>query len=157
MGMSIAYSIGELASAADVPISTLRHYERQGLLPPDGRTESNYRVYGTRSLERLTFIRAAQASGLILADVKRLLALRDGSTEPCAEVRQLLERRLADTERRLADLRRVRAALQSSVAACVESARTGRCRVIDELGRGSPVRARKARSSREKMSKKRQP
>jgi MerR family mercuric resistance operon transcriptional regulator len=148
--MSATYSISELASAAHVAVSTVRYYEREGLLLPDGRTESRYRVYGQRSLVRLRFIRSAQTSGLALSDVKALLSLRDNDTVPCGDVRLLLGRRLEETEQRLADLRHVRALLRSSLEACREQPESGPCRVIrrlDEKAAGeAPDRPRHVRS-----------
>jgi DNA-binding transcriptional MerR regulator len=134
--MLLSYSIGELAAAAGVAASTLRYYERAGLLPADGRSESNYRIYGQRSLERLRFIRAAQGAGLALEDVKHLLALRAGGMGPCREVRDLLQRRLAEAEQRLLDLRRVRSALRASLATCEQAEPAGRCQVFADLERG---------------------
>lgn len=75
-------SIGELARRAGVPASTVRHYERRGLLQPGGRTGGNYRLYGPAELARLRFIRAARASGFRLADVGELLALRARGIAP---------------------------------------------------------------------------
>jgi MerR family mercuric resistance operon transcriptional regulator len=146
------YSISQLAASADVPVSTIRFYERSGLLAPDGRTESNYRVYGQRSLDRLRFIRAAQASGLALEDIATLLRLRDGNVAPRLEVQPLLERRLAETERRLADLRRVRSMLRSSVAECEQAASSGRCRVIERLDRAADGDSPSPRSRRRKKT-----
>ena len=54
-------TIGQLAHATGVPTSTVRYYERVGLFKPDARTRSNYRSYSARAVERLRFIRAAQA------------------------------------------------------------------------------------------------
>lgn len=48
--------IGELARRSDVPVETIRYYEREKLLPLPGRTESNYRVYGPAHADRLRFI-----------------------------------------------------------------------------------------------------
>lgn len=155
--MSTTYSIGELASAVDLPASTIRYYEREGLLEPAGRSESNYRLYGEQSLDRLTFIRAAQASGLALDDIKRVMALRAGRAEACPDVQQLLERRLADTEARLAQLRRVRAVLRSSLSACKESAPTGRCQTIDGLDRRARLIRGAAKPAAQKKSRKRKP
>ncbi|MGQ0553002.1 MAG: heavy metal-responsive transcriptional regulator [Planctomycetota bacterium] len=136
--MSTSYSIGELAAAANLPASTIRHYEREGLLLPAGRSESNYRLYGQNSLERLRFIRAAQASGLVLDDVKVLLSIRDGGAAPCRDVQAVLSRRLEEIEQRLQDLRRVRGALRSAVAACRGAGEeAGKCEVIARLDRES--------------------
>ena len=54
-------TIGEFADAAGVPTSTIRYYERARLLKPSSRSASNYRLYSADDLERLRFIRAAQA------------------------------------------------------------------------------------------------
>ncbi len=65
-------TIGQLAAQADVPTSTVRYYERRGLLRCEGRTRANYRQYGEATLERLRFIRAAQAAGFTLVDIRSL-------------------------------------------------------------------------------------
>src|SRR5713226_5360024 len=42
------YNIGQLARAAGVPLSTLRYYERAGLLYPTGRARNNYQRAGKK-------------------------------------------------------------------------------------------------------------
>ena len=126
-------TIGSLAKAAGVKVSTIRYYERRGLLPPDARTEGNYRTYGSDSVERLTFIRAAQRAGFTLSDIARLIELRSGSTDPCCDVRQVIERRLSAVTDQLRELREIQRILGAAVAWCEESAGTGRCQALDEL------------------------
>jgi len=80
-------TISQLAKATGFPVSTIRFYERRGLLRPAGRSSGNYRLYGRGAGERLTFIRAAQAAGFELPEIKALLAnaqasaARTGSSE----------------------------------------------------------------------------
>ena len=62
--MDSHYTIGQLAGAVSVPTSTVRYYERCGLVEAERRTESNYRVYGEPALERMRFILAAKAHRL---------------------------------------------------------------------------------------------
>lgn len=131
--MSTWYTIGQLAKEAGVPTSTVRYYERVGLLQPDGRSGGNYRLYSLAALERLRFIRAAQVTGFTLDDVTILFGLRDGATEPCKEVQALIEERLADTEQRLKDLHHVQKVLKSSLKMCRQAERTAYCHVIDDL------------------------
>ena len=71
-----ALTIGKLAREANVPISTIRYYEREGLFAADERSDGNYRLYGTAALERLRFMRAAQGAGLTLGDIRSLLECR---------------------------------------------------------------------------------
>ena len=64
-------TIGVLATAAGVPTSTVHYYQREGLLRPSARSISNSRLYSAEDLQRLRFIRAAQAAGFTLHDVTR--------------------------------------------------------------------------------------
>ena len=111
-------TIGQLASAAGVPTSTVRYYERAGLVKPDFRTGGNYRGYGAATLERLKFIRSAQAIGLSLGDVRRMLELANDSREPCREVVQLAEKRLAEVRQQLKHLKTVEKMLAKAVKHC---------------------------------------
>jgi DNA-binding transcriptional MerR regulator len=112
------YTIGQLAHAAGVPISTIRFYEREELLKPDARTQSNYRAYSARTVERLKFIRAAQATGFNLKDIKEMLTLTYADDPPCAEVALLIDHRLQDVKQRLRELKRVARALTVARESC---------------------------------------
>src|SRR5687768_8442924 len=128
------YSIGQLARAAGVPTSTVRFYEREGLLKPEARSGSNYRVYSHRSLERLQFIRSAQAVGLSLHDVAEMLDLvvSGASSAPCRDVMSLAERRLADVRERLKQLKSLERTLARAVQDCCDDA-SGLCNKVTHL------------------------
>jgi len=143
------FTIGQLARASGVPTSTVRYYERSRLLQPQDRTLANYRVYGTPALERLRFIRAAQANGFTLEDIRALLDFRDGKTAPCREVQELIEQRLTDLERRIGQLQQVQSVLRSSLQVCRRAERSGRCQVIYNLSvTSSATSSRAARRRR---------
>ncbi len=126
--MATKLTIGELAKAADVPTSTVRYYERAGILRPSGRSAGNYRVYSGSELERLRFIRAAQATGFTLDDIKALLR-----PAACGKVQGLIEERLSEVGERMKELRHVQKVLRASLTECREHEETGRCKVVDEL------------------------
>ena len=48
-----SYRISDAALRTGLPTSTLRYYERIGILPEPGRTDSGYRAYEERALERM--------------------------------------------------------------------------------------------------------
>jgi DNA-binding transcriptional MerR regulator len=100
--------IGEIAAQAGMSAKTIRFWEDQRLLPPPGRTAADYRDYDPAVLDRLAFIRHAQAAGLTLAAIRQVLEIRDGGQPPCVHVTDLIARRLAEVEARLADLTRTR-------------------------------------------------
>lgn len=126
--MASGMTIGALARAAGVPTSTVRYYERAGLLRPDSRSASNYRVYTTADLHRLRFIRAAQATGFTLDDIAQLF--RPSS---CHRVQKLIEDRLGLVEARMKELRQVRRLLRRSFEQCQAHEKTGRCEVVAKL------------------------
>jgi DNA-binding transcriptional MerR regulator len=127
----VVFTIGQLAKHANVPISTLRYYERSGLLKPDARTGGNYRAYGERSLDRLRFIRSAQATGFSLGDIRELLSLTHDD-EPCDEVLSLTNNRLAEVRERIKELRHVEKVLAKSLESCCTGASPDMC---DEIAR----------------------
>ncbi|HEV8607891.1 MAG TPA: heavy metal-responsive transcriptional regulator [Tepidisphaeraceae bacterium] len=129
-----SYTIGQLASAVGVPTSTLRYYERSGLLKPDFRTEGNYRAYSPEALERLRFIRAAQATGFSLQDVQEMLQLTYSTEPPCREIVTLLQNRLADIRARVKELRRMENALSKALTTCCRGGRDW-CQEIERLKR----------------------
>lgn len=105
--------IGQLATATDVATSTLRYYERAGLLPPPARTDAGYRDYPDDAVGRVSFVRNAQTAGLTLRQIGEILAIRDDGLPPCTHVAELIDERLADIQRRIHDLRRARTELGS--------------------------------------------
>lgn len=126
-------TIGRLARAAAIPVSTLRFWEREGLLWPDGRTGANYRWYGPDALRRVRFIRVAQGVGFTLQDVRTLLELSDGGAARCSEVRELMEKRLEGIERRIDELKGFHETLDAFVRTCRGSAPAEPCPVLHDL------------------------
>ena len=56
--------ISELADHAGVTTSSIRYYERMGLLPAASRTDNGYRDYDDNSLARVVFVTHAKQIGL---------------------------------------------------------------------------------------------
>ena len=103
--------IGELAEAVGVNPKTIRYYEDIGLLPGPERTASGYRFYVPEDGDRIVFIKTAQRLGLSLAEIGEILAFRERGQRPCAYVLGVLERQVADVDRRIAELEQVRTEL----------------------------------------------
>lgn len=131
--MSNQYTISQLAKAADVPTTTVRYYERIGLVEPEDRSYGNYRLYSDESLDKLNFIRAAQATGFTLDDVRALLSDEAGDTPTCGSVQGLIEERLGDIEQRLKDLRQVRKVLKKALEQCQKQKKSECCLVVSKL------------------------
>lgn len=96
--------IGELADAVGLPSQTIRFYERKGLLPSPDRSDNGYRTYEQTAVARLRFIRAGQAAGLTLAQIRSIVQLRDHGNNPCAHVARLLDDKLLEVHARIREL-----------------------------------------------------
>ena len=99
--------IGELAEKVGVN-PTIRYYEGIGLLPDPERLPSGYREYSADDVDRLGFIRTAQRLGLSLSEISEILGFRDRSERPCDYVLGVLDRQVADLDRRMAEMRELR-------------------------------------------------
>jgi len=127
--------IGQLAKQSGVPIDTVRHYERIGLLKPTVRLASGYRRYGKAEQKRLRFIRRGKALGFTLEEIQELLTL--SASRNVARVRAAAGERLADVERRMAELARVRDSLRHLIRACPGHDRAEDCPILNALSQES--------------------
>ena len=122
-------TIGQVAKSMGVATSTLRYYEREGLLDPAERSQSGYRLYDPSDVEQLRFIRSAQSVGFSLGDIRALLSLDERTS--CKRVQSMIEERLAEIAHRIAELKRVQQALKKTLNRCRRS-RKG-CPVLSDL------------------------
>lgn len=105
--------IGELGKRAGVSAKTVRYYEQIGIVPEPERTTSGYRDYDSSALERLKFIKAAQAVSLSLGEIKEILAFRDRDETPCDHVTQLMQERVRSISEHIRGLEQMRTELQT--------------------------------------------
>jgi MerR family transcriptional regulator, copper efflux regulator len=112
--------IGELAEQAGISTKAIRYYEQIGILSPPARTASGYRTYDEVALGRLGFVRAAQAVGFTLGEIRQIIAFRDDGQAPCAHVSDLLQRHADDLDARIRELQ----ALRGELAQLAERATT---------------------------------
>jgi DNA-binding transcriptional MerR regulator len=100
--------IGELGERVGVNPKTVRYYEGIGLLPDPERRPSGYREYTDDDVERLGFIRTAQRLGLSLSEISEILGFRERGERPCDYVLGVLDRQVADLDRRMAEMAQLR-------------------------------------------------
>ena len=133
--------IGELSAQTSVPTKTIRYYEEIGVLPPPERGDNGYRVYNPDAIERLGFIKDAQATGLTLTEIATVLRLRGRGESTCEHVTHLLEHHLEQLDARIEALAATRARLVDIIeragtldpTACNDP---NRCQTIGPRGEG---------------------
>jgi DNA-binding transcriptional MerR regulator len=125
--MSDLLSIGEASSHTGVPASTLRYYDRIGLVPPTGRSGGKRR-YDRGALQRVQAVIVCQRAGFTLEEIARLL---DG-TPPW---QRLARRKLQELEGRIDELRMAVGLLESALeCGCRRLETCGRVADLSELG-----------------------
>jgi MerR family copper efflux transcriptional regulator len=111
------YRISQLAERVGVPATTLRFYEKEGLLPA-ARTSSGYRQYTDADRQRVQFITAAKHLGLPLDKIRELLTVWDAGR--CRSVRDelqpLIAAQVAAAGEKIDDLRIFRGRLAAALA-----------------------------------------
>ena len=95
--------------------TTVRFYESIGLMQEPERKANGYRSYEEADLERLRFVRDAQAAGLSLAETREILDMKAEGEATCAHTTAVLKGHLADMDRQIESLMAARAALVSLV------------------------------------------
>lgn len=86
-------TIGRLARASGLSLTTIRYYQRRGLLRlPERSPAGSFRIYTAEDLERLRLIRKAQKLGFTLSEIA--LLIRFTEQHDCQALKLLLESKL---------------------------------------------------------------
>lgn len=125
--------IGELATATQTQVETIRYYEREGLLPLTARTAGNYRIYGPGHVERLAFIRHCRSLDMTLDEIRVLLRFKDAPAEDCGDVNALLDEHIGHVAARIRDLRQLEKQLKALRDQCVGPHSAEHCGILNEL------------------------
>ena len=80
-------TIGHIARSAGVNIETVRYYQRRGLVTLPPKRSRGFRYYTPATASRVRFIKRAQALGMSLKEVQRLMKL--DAKGACTENRSL--------------------------------------------------------------------
>ena len=107
--------IGELARATGTTQRALRLYEELGLLVPGTRTAGGFRVYGTESIERVTWIGKLQELGFTLHEIKELLPAGASPRDVMTRVRGVFAQKQADVAAQIARLQQLQGEIASSL------------------------------------------
>jgi MerR family copper efflux transcriptional regulator len=126
-------TIGQLAELAQVPIETLRYYERQGLIAPPPRSVSNYRLYPEDAVRQVRFIKRAQALGFSLKDIKELCSILATPEARCSEIRQRAAAKIEAIEGKIDSLTAMKSALSKLVNECPGEGSLAECPILESL------------------------
>lgn len=119
-------TIGELAAESGLPASTIRYWEKIGVLPKPVRA-GGQRRYSTDAVQRLALLRLAQACGFRLDEMRHLLHGFDPGVKPPGRWQELARRKQRELDEQIARLKAMRRLVDRVLQCqCVELPECGR-------------------------------
>ena len=88
------YSIQQVSEMTQIPATTLRYYDKQGLLPFLERSEAGYRVFQKKDLGSLQIIQCLKSAGLSIVEIRQFFQwVQEGDTSLKERLNLFLKRR----------------------------------------------------------------
>jgi MerR family Zn(II)-responsive transcriptional regulator of zntA len=105
----------EFANLMNTTADTVRYYTRIGLLTPNKSAENGYKDFTKAEQQRLSFILSARQLGFSVAEIRSILAQSDTGKSACPLVRDIVEQRLAATEKQFQQAMALRTRLKKAM------------------------------------------
>ncbi len=119
-------TIGELATQSGMPASTIRYWERIGVLPRPARV-SGQRRYPPDALQRLAVLRLAQACGFRLEEMRHLLHGFGAGVKPPRPWQELARRKQQELDEQIVRLKAMQRVVDRVMQCqCLELSECGR-------------------------------
>jgi Cu(I)-responsive transcriptional regulator len=128
-------NIGEASSASGVSAKMIRYYESIGLIEPPGRTQSNYRVYGSDDVHTLRFIKRARTLGFSVEETATLLELWRDKSRASADVKAVATGHIKELETKIVELQGMVRTLKHLADCCGGNDRPN-CPILEDLAAG---------------------
>lgn len=120
-------NIGEIAQKLDIPASTIRYYEKIGLLKKQQRISGN-RVFDQQALSSLRFIQLAQNTGFSIEEMKVLLDSAAHSSPSSTEWKEIVQTKRIELQEKIEQFKKMDSVLKqvmsckcSTLNECVDS------------------------------------
>lgn len=107
--------VSQLAKVLNTTPDTVRYYSRIGLIMPIKNTENGYKSYNQQAQQRLKFILSARQLDFSVEEIKEILLVADNGSTACPLVREIVEHRLAETEKKFNDALALRNVLRNAI------------------------------------------
>ena len=129
----MSLTVGKLARAAGVGVETIRYYERRGLLEQPERKPTGYRQYVQNDVDRIRFIKSAQAIGFTLNEIADLISLERDAHAQCGDVQARARVKVDVVDAKIAQLTQMRAELVRLSECCDSEQLYSECRLLNCL------------------------
>ena len=102
----MVYTVGEMAKLLGIPASTLRYYDKEGLLPFVERSPGGMRMFQEKDYEWLQTIECMKKTGMPLRDIRVYIDMVMRGDETIAPRLQMLSRQRETVRAQMAELQK---------------------------------------------------
>ena len=102
------YSIGEVANATGIAISTLRYYDREGMFPKMERSSGGIRVFSDTEINTLKVIECLKSSGMSIKSIKEFLIWCEEGDASLGKRGEMFHARLEEVEKQIEALQKTK-------------------------------------------------
>ena len=100
------YTIKEVSEKMNLPISTIRYYDKEGLLPFIERKPSGYRIFSDSDLQMLNVIECFKSTGMSIKNIKQFIEWVKLGDDSLQERYHLFVERKKVVEEQMAELQK---------------------------------------------------
>ena len=137
------YSIGEVSQMFDLPASTLRYYDKEGLLPHIQRQGTGIRRFDQRTIEALRVIECLKKSGMEIKDIKQFMAWCAEGPATYGQRLELFRQQRAKVEQEMVRLEKTLAMIDFKCWYYSQAVATGSETFTEAIPDGLPEEVRK--------------
>ena len=106
------YTVGEMAKILGIPASTLRYYDKEGLLPFLERSGGGIRMFSEEDLGWLRVITCLKRSGLSIKEIRSFIRMAERGDDSLEERLELFRTRRETVQKQIDDLKETLAILE---------------------------------------------
>lgn len=98
----------DVAEMLDISISTIRYYEKIGIIPPIERNANGYRIYTNSTLNWIYLMKSLRNAGVSIESLLEFSRLSQVEGPERNKQKQVLEDQLNEIEEKITEMQRVR-------------------------------------------------
>lgn len=129
----MSYSIGEISKMMNVAPSTLRYYEKEGLLPFVKRSESGIRIFKESDFGWFSIIHCLKQAGMPIKDIKKYMTLITEGDSSIGERLNIFQKQRAKVEKQIKELTQIHKILEYKCWYYKTAKETGSVNVVNNM------------------------
>ena len=102
--MGKMYTIGDAAAELGMPASTIRFYEKNGLIPNQQRSSDGRRLFDEDDMEWMRFVERLKVSGMPIKEIREYIQLYIAGDSTIEERRRIVYERRAAIDAQIEEL-----------------------------------------------------